>query len=348
MERLGAWQNLAPDAIGTVKSVVIGGLRASLAHVSEGHEPAGYSVLRSDLDLALMQAAEASGATSLQGWRLLSLSIPACDRETELTLQGPHGEQETLRAKLVIGADGAHSRIARRSTRVQVIPRLQRVAVITHWRNASGPRDSIEMRVRGGVVCGMGFPGGEDRANVTFVAPLDRSSEIAGRPGAWAEQMLAEHFPEAADRLSGAGAPESVQTAGCFAHYCRPPAADGVLLAGDAATFVDPFTGEGVYFALRGAEMAAEAASAALHAGDTSMRMLGAYVTARKELTRRYLLCGAVQAVVRQPYLLASALSRLASCPAAAARLLRVLGDMRPPEDLLSPSFLWTLVTPVP
>ena len=93
--------------------------------------------------------------------------------------------------------------------------------------------------------------------------------------------------------------------------------------------------------------MAAEAASAALHAGDTSMRMLGAYVTARKELTKRYLLCGAVQAVVRQPNLLASALTRLASCPPAAARLLRVLGDVRPPEDLLSPSFLWKLVTPI-
>src|SRR5207245_6010617 len=41
-------------------------------------------------------------------------------------------------------------------------------------------------------------------------------------------------------------------------------AAPGVLLVGDAAGFYDPFTGEGLSYALRGAELAAEAVEAAL------------------------------------------------------------------------------------
>ncbi len=37
----------------------------------------------------------------------------------------------------------------------------------------------------------------------------------------------------------------------------------GVLLVGDAAGFYDPFTGEGIFSALRGAELAAEVAAPA-------------------------------------------------------------------------------------
>jgi flavin-dependent dehydrogenase len=43
--------------------------------------------------------------------------------------------------------------------------------------------------------------------------------------------------------------------------------APGLLLAGDAAGFIDPMTGDGLRFALRGAELAAHAALAALEQG---------------------------------------------------------------------------------
>ncbi len=44
----------------------------------------------------------------------------------------------------------------------------------------------------------------------------------------------------------------------------RAAGVPGLLLAGDAAGFVDPMTGDGLRFALRGAELAAEVALAAL------------------------------------------------------------------------------------
>ena len=59
--------------------------------------------------------------------------------------------------------------------------------------------------------------------------------------------------------------------------------ADGAALVGDAADFFDPFTGEGIYSALRGAELLAETAVAALGAaGPVTAADLAAYRRARR------------------------------------------------------------------
>src|SRR5262249_23093451 len=47
------------------------------------------------------------------------------------------------------------------------------------------------------------------------------------------------------------------------------PIPEGLLLAGDAAGFIDPMTGDGLRFAVRGGELAAEAALRALADGWT-------------------------------------------------------------------------------
>jgi flavin-dependent dehydrogenase len=47
----------------------------------------------------------------------------------------------------------------------------------------------------------------------------------------------------------------------------RPHAIPGLLLAGDAAGFIDPMTGDGLRFAVRGGELAAQAALQALASG---------------------------------------------------------------------------------
>ena len=54
----------------------------------------------------------------------------------------------------------------------------------------------------------------------------------------------------------------SVLATGPFAAWSGRVVADGAALVGDAADFFDPFTGEGIYSALRGAELLAEAAEA--------------------------------------------------------------------------------------
>jgi flavin-dependent dehydrogenase len=172
------------------------------------------------------------------------------------------------------------------------------------------------------------------------------AAQVAGRKRDFVLETLETQFPDVAERLSGVECEPAIRTIGCFGHICRPPVADGALLVGDAATFIDPFTGEGIYFSLRGAQLAAEVAASALRADDLSQTRLMTYARARRELNQRYLLCDVVQAVVRRPALLSRVVRRLNTVPGLADRLLSILGDLRPPTDALHPAFLWRLLAP--
>jgi len=68
---------------------------------------------------------------------------------------------------------------------------------------------------------------------------------------------------------------------------------DGVLVAGDAAGFYDPFTGEGLFTALRSAELLADTAHSALSLGDLSAGALAPYAQARSAARQLALTAGA-------------------------------------------------------
>jgi flavin-dependent dehydrogenase len=75
-----------------------------------------------------------------------------------------------------------------------------------------------------------------------------------------------------------------VRATGPFASRAKRPWHPGAMLTGDAADFFDPFTGEGIYSALRGGELLAEFAHAAVGATSaaTHVQALRAYERQRK------------------------------------------------------------------
>ena len=124
---------------------------------------------------------------------------------------------------------------------------------------------------------------------------------------------------------------------GPLAYRVIPPRHDGVLLVGDAAGFYDPFTGEGIFSALRGAELAAETATRALAAGDVSARGVPRY---RPRPPRRLPRQGTADA--RDPVRDLAGAGRanltatlLARRPGLLDLLLGVVGDYVPPGALL-------------
>ncbi|HYI16337.1 MAG TPA: hypothetical protein VEX37_13160, partial [Thermomicrobiales bacterium] len=119
------------------------------------------------------------------------------------------------------------------------------------------------------------------------------------------------------------------------------------LLVGDAAGFFDPFTGEGIFDALHGGELAAEAVAAALEIGDTSASALAGYDRARRAaFADKRRAAWLVQAFVRAPRLMDYALERIAARPAARTTMTGVLGDYRDAAVVLSPRFLWSALRP--
>jgi flavin-dependent dehydrogenase len=89
---------------------------------------------------------------------------------------------------------------------------------------------------------------------------------------------------------------------GPLASRARRYTAPRVLLAGDAAQFVDPFTGQGVYLALRAAEFVSQAVTSVLY-GDVPQAIAWRQYDARlrAELRRRNRLSSMVSLLVRLP-----------------------------------------------
>ena len=374
LKQLGVWETLRAQGLRDVSAtVLVAPDGRQVEHAPLSGEPAGYALRRTVLDAVLLQHARNKGAFVEEGFAVRDLCRNEDGRVIGVTGRDRTGETRMLRARLIVGADGTHSLVARQLNLVKSIPRLQRIALVARWQgDIGGRRDTIEMRTRGPLVCGLGFPGDSPQpltpspkkawekgnhafsyaepstvcANTTFVVPNDYAPQIAGRAEEWIEQTLTTYFPDLAARLSSAAGTLTVRSVGCFGHRSHSPIADGALLVGDAATFIDPFTGEGVYFCLRGAQLAAETIHGALQKNDTSRRGLRHYAHLRQELARRYLLIDLVQTVVRTPALFNPLAKKLERFPGAAERLLQILGDTRPPEHVLHPMLLWRLFAP--
>jgi flavin-dependent dehydrogenase len=120
---------------------------------------------------------------------------------------------------------------------------------------------------------------------------------------------------------------------------------DGVALVGDAADFFDPFTGEGIYAALRGAELLAPRLSAVMARGMPRAADLAPYDRDRRRaFADKWRIERAIGAVVARPALLDHVAARLARRPDLADLLVGVTGDFVPPLTLARPAIAWRLV----
>jgi flavin-dependent dehydrogenase len=138
------------------------------------------------------------------------------------------------------------------------------------------------MHIRGRSYIGIA-PIGGGLANVCVVA--DRTA-IGGRASDvfWA-RLRAE--ADLGRRFSRAVLESPVTSIGPLAVDCDAPGMNGLLLAGDAAGFVDPMTGDGLHLAMRGALLAADEALAALERGTAAGSVARLAAARRRALDRK-------------------------------------------------------------
>ena len=290
-------------------------------------------------DKVLRDTAEAAGADVLEDFnvrRILRNSGGFCG----VSGIDASGKMQSISAKIVVGADGTHSLLAREMGVVRPVPRLQRIALVTHYRmEQSGSGVTMHLPVdRSDACCGVGIAcGPEGTRNVNIVVPQSEAPRMAGRRQGYFEERLRLSFPAVWDEVRSGVQVGPLRSVGCFGHHTRRAADDGAVLVGDAATFIHPFTGEGVYFALRGAQLAADAISRALECGDVSRHRLRSYDSARRsEMLPRYRLCDLVQRVVHSPAFLGWGAERLRRSAPLTELLLHAVGDVARPADLFS------------
>jgi flavin-dependent dehydrogenase len=301
----------------------------------------GLSVSRRVLDVTLVEAARSAGAMVLERTRFEDL-VYDDGAVAGAVVRGPRGRR-VIRARLVVGADGLRSGVA---VRLGARSRgaLRRVAFVAHVAEVPGLRRSAEMHVGPCGYVGLN-PIGGGVTNVALVVPASAAGAARGRAAAFFFETLAK-FPGVRARVDPRKLVRAVLATGPFAARARRVTADGALLVGDAADFFDPFTGEGICSALRGAELVASHAGPALtETGTVSHRRLAGY---RRGRVRAFAGKWAVERLIGYgmlwPRLFDHAVGRIGRRPAMAHTLIGVTGDFVPARAALNPLFLARLI----
>jgi geranylgeranyl reductase family protein len=252
------------------------------------------------------------------------------------TLRTADGRRD-VSCRWLLGADGARSRVAQRLGVERAVRAPRRLGMVAHYDSIPDLAVSGEMHVGPGWYVGLA-PLSGGRLNVGMALPMN------GHMPRHAEdrfQAAIDGIPAVAARLAGRKRLTPIRGAAPIGHRVARAAGSGWLLIGDAAGFIDPFTGEGIYRALRSARAAAEALTS--DDEDVAERYLAAR---RRAFAAKDALTWVVQGMLASPPLMSHALRNLAARPELAARLGSALGDCRPASDALSPLFLAGVLRP--
>jgi flavin-dependent dehydrogenase len=306
---------------------------------NEGAPPWGYSLSRITLDAILLEAARAAGARVLEETRVDEVRLEPGRGIVEA--RGPDGEPVAIGASLVIGAGGRNCPVAR-ALKLQRRDRRARFDLLAHWSGrpeenddtpASREREGLacELRVRGDRYVALApIEGG--RWNVNCVVP--RSA------------LRAETDPDALYRrvtavreTPSASPDEAVVASDVTAIRTARASADRALLVGDAALFLDPFTGQGIYLALRSAALAEAVIPEALAHGAGRERLAPYEAGRRAEFAARRRISRALQAVLFRDGLARTMVRAISRDRWLAGEIAAATGDLTPSERVWSFGF---------
>lgn len=231
--------------------------------------PRAFVIDRAGLDVFLADAAARAGAEIETSAQFSSLDGESDDRLT-VRLRGPDGSAEEVRPRLVIGADGVASSVARafRLRRpIEVLPAFE-----AEFPESPGDPDSVEVylgRTFAPGLFGWWIPDGSGGARVGLAANADGTSARA-----YFEHLLEYLARRFGKRLAN---PTAYLVSGIPIGMVPRTHARRALLVGDAAAQVKPLSGGGIFTGMRCAEIAAEVAHRALAANDLSEGALAEY-----------------------------------------------------------------------
>ena len=312
-------------------------------HGYRGFRDRGLAIRRRVLDEILLDAARNAGAQVKEGVRITDVLRGDGGRVRGVIAVGSDGTRE-LTAPLVIGADGLRSVVGRRLGLIRGGRFPRRIALVSHWRGIADMEEYGEMHVERDGYVGIA-PVDDGLINVALVIPASRASTIGPDREHYVSAWLSRR-PQLRPRFTNAARVSPVVATGPFNVRAPRAWAPGALLVGDAADFFDPFTGEGIYAALRGGELAAHAALRVLE-NPAAVDALRDYERARRrEFGGKWRVERLVGVAVAFPPLIERAATSLSRRKDLADLFVGVTGDFVPAREVLRPSYILALLFP--
>ena len=348
LARLGVLEALEQAGAFPLEGMKVTGPRGATAHgkfALAGHHPfrpTGLSISRRILDNQLLAAARAAGARVLER---------ACVEELlyehggvgGAIVRDHTGRRHPLRARLTVGADGLRSAVARRLGG-RTHGRSRRIAFVAHVARVAGMGPSAELHFSDHAYMGLNQIG-HGLTNVALVVPSERASHARPRMERFFFETLAE-FPGIRERVEAGEIARPILATGPFAVLSTRVVAPGALLVGDAADFFDPATGDGIYCALRGAELVADTVVSALsQPGPVTVDRLAMYRRMRRRaFSSKWALEHLIEYALRFPQLFNRGVAGLGRNEHMAHTVIGLAGGFVPAREVLNPIFLARMV----
>ena len=222
------------------------------------------TIKRSLLDSALLKRAADLGAHVYEEATVVALNRTRdCDWKIDIV-------RETFLARVLVGADGRNSTVARLCKLLPPAER-ERIALQAHIPLPPNFGNCIVLQFLPEGYSGQA-PVNDHELNLCLVGTPPTISSLR----TWAEQHF--HLP----------ANQSWRTITPLTRAPIPPARQNLFFIGDAARVVEPFTGEGIYYALRSGELAADAI-AKIIAGEDQKTIVRKFTRDHRAMYRRRL-----------------------------------------------------------
>jgi flavin-dependent dehydrogenase len=315
------------DRARPLRGMSLTGPRASVC-TRYGQAAAGLAIRRRDLDAWLLEQAIRAGARFEGG---VIVKRPLIDDRTGVPVvrglvlsRVASADECRLPAVVTIAADGRRSRLARSVGLAREPGRWRRWAYGAYVSDVTGLSDVGEMHIRPKWYLGLA-PLTDTLTNVCVVktpgpdrgqTPLEVIRRaIAGEPAL-------------APRFTNATFDDRVRVLGPLAASVRAPGTPGLLLAGDAAGFVDPMTGDGLHLAMQSALLSAREALTILDTGDFAAAIFRLAAARRARFGHKLRFNRFVRRLVESPRALHAASVGALAFPGLVERAVRYAGDV--------------------
>ncbi|MCX6771268.1 MAG: geranylgeranyl reductase family protein [Candidatus Micrarchaeota archaeon] len=281
LEELGLVSSVERSDHGEISGVLFSSPNGAVASIPFGKREQdigkGYTCRRQVYDNLLFQNAK-RGCDAMEGMAATAL-VKENGKVAGVKARGADGKEYEFRGRMVIGADGVNSVVAREIRGVEVDPAHTCIAYRAYYSGISGMTGCLEIHFVKSIMPGYFwiFPleGGIANVGVGMVMEdMKRHGTDLGK----AMEGIVKNNPLFKERFANARMVSPLKAWQLpFGSKKRKVHAENVLLVGDAAGLVDPFSGEGIGNAMLSGKIAADVAYEALVAGDTSEQFLSRY-----------------------------------------------------------------------